>query len=180
MDVIQDKEGHDGYLPVCRQVKAVELVVPDNAHYSSHEDRHLRQDPGPERALPVLQHVQQKGHYERYEGDMVECYGYDVAHQTVVRQPIDAQHIPPHMAQCRHQEEGCCPSAQCPRRRDVRRNGVTASQPQIESRHQSQYGNGTVEHEEEGVLKTLLCVHLYIYSSSVAVRPARYSAGVMP
>ena len=111
MDVIQDKEDHDSQLPVCRQVETIELVVPDNAHGSGYEDWHLRQDPRPEGTLAVLQHVQQEGHHEWNKGDMVERNRHDVTYQTVVRQPIDAQHIPPYVAQCRHDEEGSRPSA---------------------------------------------------------------------
>ena len=36
--VIDEKGSHDGYLPVSRYVEAVESVVLDNAHDSSHDD----------------------------------------------------------------------------------------------------------------------------------------------
>ena len=59
VDIIQGKDDHDDQLPVCRQVKTVEPVVPHNAYDSRNDDGQLRQKPRPERSLAVLQHAEQ-------------------------------------------------------------------------------------------------------------------------
>ena len=91
---------------------------------------------------------------------MIEGDGDDVAHQAVVGEAIDAEDIPPHVAEGSHDEECGRPATQGCRRSDVSADAVAATQGQIEACHQGQHGDAAIEQQEKEVVKALGCVHL--------------------